>query len=202
MTCCGSKFQSLGTCWVKKDILSFVLNVPAINFSQQQVAAILGLNTKRKNWLGFSTYSQHWIPQSSFFAFFFFPNALFPEITNTGGKKLFSSMIDAEQNFQLNTRQWSPGFDIMPLPLFRSLTPLSLGMHKAFQPDQLPHPMFLKHHLCAQLIPGAAALYLFTSKYPLKRKGFFTLPSKMFGKSDDPIQIFNVTLIAGDDRVF
>lgn len=34
-------------------------------------------------------------------------------------------MINAEQNFQLNTRQRSPGFDIMPLSLFLSL-PLSL----------------------------------------------------------------------------
>lgn len=34
-------------------------------------------------------------------------------------------MINAEQNFQLSTRQRSPGFDIMPLSLFLSL-PLSL----------------------------------------------------------------------------
>lgn len=118
MTCCGSEFQRLGTRWVKKDILSFVLNVPAINFSQRQVVAILGLNMKRKNWSVFTTYSQHYIPQSSFSAFFFFPNALSPEITNTEGQKLVSSMTDAEQNFQLYTRQRSPGFDIMPLSLF------------------------------------------------------------------------------------
>lgn len=75
-------------------------------------------------------------------------------------------------------------------------------MHKAFQQARIPHPVLLEHHLCSEVIPGVAALYLFTSKYPLKRKGFFTLPSKMFGKSDDPIHIFSVTLIAGDDRVF
>lgn len=45
--------------------------------------------------------------------FFFFPNALFPEIANTGGWKLVSSAINVEQNFQLNARQRSPGFDIM-----------------------------------------------------------------------------------------
>lgn len=49
----------------------------------------------------------------------------FPEICNTVGWKLVSSMINAEQNFQSNTRQRSPGFDIMPLSLFLSL-PLSL----------------------------------------------------------------------------
>lgn len=34
---------------MKKDILSFVLNVPAINFNERQIVAVLGLNMKRKN---------------------------------------------------------------------------------------------------------------------------------------------------------
>lgn len=51
----------------------------------------------------------------------FLLNAPFPEISNTAGWKLVSSMINAEQNFQLDTRQRSPGFDIMLLPLLLSL---------------------------------------------------------------------------------
>lgn len=72
-------------------------------------------------------------------------------------------------------------------------------MHKAFQADlaqvQIPHPVLLKHPLHNEGIPGAAALHLFTSKHPLKRKAFFTLFSEMFGKLDDLVHISNVILI-------
>lgn len=67
-------------------------------------------------------------------------------------------MINAEQNFQLSTRQRSPGFDIMPLSLFLSL-PLSLflwGCTKHFN----------------QSYPRSASLTLCSWNTPSTMKGF------------------------------
>lgn len=100
-------------------------------------------------------------------------------------------MINAEQNFQLNTWQRSPGFDIMPLSLFLSL-PLSLFLWGCTKHFNQSYPRSRSLSLCSWNTPSTMKGFqeLLLSTFPRLR-----ILWKGFGKLDDLVHASNVILI-------